>query len=238
MQRLFVILAVIFLSYLSIPASLNAAGDEADLMEYSRISFGSKFVEKGEYDKAIALFNEVIRMNPKNSQAWCSRGIAWHKKGEYDKAIADYSESIRLNPNVLSSGVYTDRGITWAVKGEYDKAIADYNQALTQCPIDPDALCNRGKAWAKKGKHDKAIADYNEAIKAYKLLNGKSWTFIDTLAAGYAESGDFEKAKEWQAKAIELVKADKSATDKDKAEANSRLELYMQNKPYREDLKK
>ena len=38
--------------------------------------------------------------------------------------------------------------------------------------------------------------------------------------------------------AIELAKADKSVTDEDKAELRSRLELYKQGKPYREELKK
>ena len=36
------------------------------------------------------------------------------------------------------------------------------------------------------------------------------------------ENSDFDKAKEWEAKAIEMATTDKSAKDKDKAEAHSR----------------
>ena len=61
---------------------------------------------------------------------------------------------------------------------------------------------------------------------------------IDTVAAAYAECGNFDKAKEWEAKAIELAKTDKSATDKRRADLASRLELYNQGKPYRKELKK
>jgi hypothetical protein len=49
---------------------------------------------------------------------------------------------------------------------------------------------------------------------------------FDTLAAAYAESGDFAKAQEWQTKAIEFV------PQKVKPEYLARLELYKQGKPY------
>jgi hypothetical protein len=35
-----------------------------------------------------------------------------------------------------------------------------------------------------------------------------------------------------------MAESDKTATDKDKKELNARLELYKQDKPYREELKK
>ena len=58
------------------------------------------------------------------------------------------------------------------------------------------------------------------------------------LAAAYAESGDFEKAKQWEAKAIALATTGKLVTEKDKQELRSRLELYKQGRPYREEARK
>ena len=52
---------------------------------------------------------------------------------------------------------------------------------------------------------------------------------LDTLAAAYAESGDFDSAVKWETKAIELE------TDaNEKAEYGERLELYQDKKPFRE----
>ena len=52
---------------------------------------------------------------------------------------------------------------------------------------------------------------------------------LDTLAAAYAEAGDFDSALKWQAKAIALE------TDaKEKAEYGERLKLYQAKKPFRE----
>ena len=58
-----------------------------------------------------------------------------------------------------------------------------------------------------------------------------------TLAAAYAENREFDKAREWQEKAIALAKDDKEATDTNRESLRSRLELYKTNKPYREPLK-
>jgi hypothetical protein len=51
---------------------------------------------------------------------------------------------------------------------------------------------------------------------------------LDTLAAAYAESGDFLAAEKWQSKAIELL------TDlSEKDDFKKRLKLYQEHKPFR-----
>jgi hypothetical protein len=71
------------------------------------------------------------------------------------------------------------------------------------------------------------------ATHAHELDGSTNWRHITTLAAAYAEDSQFDKAVEWQTKAIELA-----ATDKDKQDARSRLELDKQKKPYHEKAKK
>ena len=53
---------------------------------------------KGDYDRAMADFNETIRLDPKHALAFRRRGVIYAKKGDYDRAIADYNEAIRLDP--------------------------------------------------------------------------------------------------------------------------------------------
>jgi len=69
--------------------------------------------------------------------------------------------------------------------------------------------------------------------KACKLTHWKSWFCIATLAAAYAETGDFAKAIEYQKMAMEMFGANKQNRD----EGYRRLDLYLQGKPYRRDLK-
>jgi tetratricopeptide (TPR) repeat protein len=63
------------------------------------------------------------------------------------------------------------------------------------------------------------------------LRDWKDFAILDTIAAAYAEAGKFDKAVEWQEKAIKL------APDDQKEDFGTRLKLYQEGKPYREEPK-
>ncbi len=190
---------------------------------------GAAWRAKKEYDKAIDDYTEAIRLDPKYAIAYNNRGAAWHDKKEYDKAIADYTEAIRLDPKYAIA--YNNRGQTWDKKKEYQKALADYEKAAEINPNDVDAL--NGLAWRYATCPDASIRDGKKAIefakKAVKLSD--SGNGRDTLAAAYAEAGDFELAVSEQRKALE----DKSLSKDSRKEMEARLELYKAKKPYRDD---
>ena len=68
------------------------------------------------------------------------------------------------------------------------------------------------------------------AIRACELTNWEEGSCIDTLAAAYAEAGDFESAIKWQEKAIALVS--KPWHHMLDVGMKARLELYQAHKPY------
>ena len=67
------------------------------------------------------------------------------------------------------------------------------------------------------------------AEKVVSETGRRSARFLDTLAAAYAESGEFEKAVSTQKEAIALLQDE--AHKKDFA---TRLKLYESNSPYHE----
>jgi tetratricopeptide (TPR) repeat protein len=69
------------------------------------------------------------------------------------------------------------------------------------------------------------------ATKACELTNWKNDMYLDTLAAAYAEAGDFDEAIKWQKKAIELMAKDDSIPPY--KEYEERLKLYQSGQPYR-----
>ena len=188
----------------------------------------------GEYDKALADFNEALRLDPKDAHACNNRGVTWLRKGEYDKAIADFNRAVAVDPK--HAGAYTGRGKVWNEKGQYDKAIADLHQALRLNRQNADAY--HLLAWIQSTCPDEKFRDGKEAVenasRARQLDGGKHWNPINTLAAAYAESGDFEQASQWQQKAVDLVESDRSVKEKDKEAVRGRLELYKAKKPYRD----
>src|SRR5262245_48317152 len=93
---------------------------------------GIAWRKKGELDRAIADYNEAIRLNPKDDLAYSSRGSAWAAKGDLDRAIADFNEAIRLDPK--DADTYLQRGLAWKEKGDLVRANADFDQAIK---LDP-----------------------------------------------------------------------------------------------------
>ena len=124
---------------------------------------GRDLLLKGEYDKALADYNQALRLKPDYAEAYNGRGAAWRSKGEHGKAFADFNEAIRLRPNF--SMAYKNRGNAWSAKGEYANAFADFDQAIRLQPDYAEAYYFRGLSWSLYGENDAAIADYDTALK-------------------------------------------------------------------------
>jgi tetratricopeptide (TPR) repeat protein len=152
------------------------------------VSQGNTDSSAGNYDRAIANFNEAIRLDPKSSLAFINRGDTYTNKGDHDRAIADYNEAIRLDPKSVLA--FSARGVAYAKKGDYDRAIADFSRAIRLDSKSAHAFRNRGVVYATKGDNDRAIADFDRAIR----LDPKSALALRARGVAYANKGDNDQA--------------------------------------------
>ncbi len=83
---------------------------------------GQAHVEQGDLDRAIADFDESIRLEP-GATTYLSRALAYQQKGELDPAIADCTAALRRNPDYASA--YRTRADLYTQQGHPDQAAAD-----------------------------------------------------------------------------------------------------------------
>jgi Tfp pilus assembly protein PilF len=56
------------------------------------------WIAKGDFDKALADYGEVIFLSPRQTEAYTGRADIWKKRGDFDKALQDYREALRQSP--------------------------------------------------------------------------------------------------------------------------------------------
>jgi tetratricopeptide (TPR) repeat protein len=123
---------------------------------------GIAFKRKGDFDRAIADYDEAIKHNPGSAIAYINRCADYNAKGAHDRAIADCNTALRLDPK--NGNALNNRGFGYLQKGDLDRAVADLSEFIRLFPKIAVGYRNRGDAYLRKGELDRALADLNEAI--------------------------------------------------------------------------
>ena len=111
----------------------------------------------------IASLTDVIERNPRDAEAYNTRGVVYAKLGRYSNAIDDFSHAIELNPHF--SGAYTNRALAYRQEKRDDLALQDFNQAIAANPSDAAAYLGRGNLLRSQNDFNGALADLNQAIR-------------------------------------------------------------------------
>lgn len=147
---------------------------------------GMAYLKKVDADSAIPDFDQAIKLNPQNSEAYRNRARAYSWIRDYSRALNDANQAVWLEPKAAS---YVARAEVYSSNFNHDDAIADLNVAIEMEPDNVDAYISRGRAYTFKGNYDQAIADFNYAIS---IKSGFDGYFYRSVA--YTLKGDFEKS--------------------------------------------
>lgn len=113
--------------------------------------------------------------------------------GEGEEAIADITKAIELQPD---ASLYAVRGSFHHMAKDYAKARDDYLTGINLNPNAPHSYNNL--AWLEATCPNANFRDGKSAVehatKACQLTGFKRSDYVGTLAAAYAEVGDFETA--------------------------------------------
>ncbi len=110
------------------------AGTEQDFWDSYASPYdirGKAYLEVGEYDKAIADFDEAVGREP-SARAYEQRADALISKGSYSRAISDLTEAIELSRVDGRPAPYFARSRAYQRSGDYQRAVGDLKSGLYQ----------------------------------------------------------------------------------------------------------
>lgn len=152
----------------------------------------------GKLDEAIALYHQVIDINPHFAWAYYNLGDALVKQRNLDEAVTCYSEGLKINPN--SAWLFYSLGEALAELGDLEAAVEYFKKAIELKPDCYNFYNRLGWVSIQQKKFDDALSYYNQAIK----LNSKA---VDAYLGCCALSickGELQKAQDYINLAIKL----------------------------------
>jgi serine/threonine-protein kinase len=193
------------------------------------VNLGARFGLAGVNDAAEAMYREAIRLDSRFALPRINLGSRLLAKRELPEAEAEFREVVRFEPQNALAHYYL--GIVLQDKRDLPGAEAEYREAIL---LDPKlAPAYKNLAWLLATGPER-FRDGKEAVelatRACELTGWKYAYFLNTLAAAYAEVGEFEKAIETQKKALALPGAEKQYGP----EFRTRIAQYERKQPYRD----
>ncbi len=123
---------------------------------------GAAHSSAGEFDKAIADYDQAATFNPDDARIYNGRGVAHAYKGDLAAAIADYGRAIAVDPQFLDP--LNNRADAYRRKGDLRSAVADLNRAIALDPAFVEAWYTRGESYLDLGDLVRAKADLTQAM--------------------------------------------------------------------------
>ncbi|MFL6501407.1 MAG: tetratricopeptide repeat protein [Candidatus Udaeobacter sp.] len=201
----------------------------------AQVSLGDALLRKGRIDDAIDHYQKAMMARADHFLARYGLCHALLEKGELDSAIQVCRSALVLWP--LDADCHTALAIALEEKGNPGEAIQHYEKALEVSPSSISTLTNL--AWLLATTPDGSFRNGPKAIElakqADRLVGGTNTVVLRTLAAAYAENGEFGNAIRTARSAMQLARMhgdDAVVTDLDQ-----QIGLYQLGMPYRETAK-
>lgn len=206
-----------------------AAVDPSDLRAAYAIANIYKY--RGQYGQEISFCKKLQAQHPRAGGAHVCAADGYFHTGNAPAAVAQLSAALKMEPD--NPTLYRYRANAELAAERWPQARNDLEKLAGMLP--GDAYTNNFVAWILSTHPEANVRDGKAAItfanRACELGSWKNWQSIDTLAAAYAEVGDFAQALKYQQKALALAQGSPAAADV-VAAMRRRLRLYQEHKPY------
>ncbi|HZR04310.1 MAG TPA: tetratricopeptide repeat protein [Candidatus Udaeobacter sp.] len=191
-----------------------------------------KQLENGDVAGAKRNVEAALKADPKFWPALYQRAEIFAMQGKHELAIQDCNEALRQYPAFVDASLL--RASINAMFGKYAEALKEFNYVISLHPQRVTlGRALKQRAWLQATCPNAAFRNGQQAIKdakaACSIAEWRDENTIDTLAAAYAETGDFDSAARYAAQALAV----KGITPIDSKRIQKHLTLFQQHQPIR-----
>lgn len=167
-------------------------------------------VRKGQVDRAQQLFDQAIKSDPKNADAYNNKGNLLMSSRKYKQAIPEYSAAIQLQAN--RAPYIFNRAYAYLLTGSQREALKDLNRVLELEQGNFKALAFRGQVRMNLADFEGAVSDFDRVV-ALRQENGGVYANRGVAKAQIgrlaAAKDDFLKAEAIFRKTADLASLEK-----------------------------
>ena len=209
----------------------RAAGLKPDFAA-AHANLGGALAKVGRLDEALIQLRKALESDAGYAPAHYYLGLVLSQRGDAPGAIREWRSALELDPKYAEA--HDSLGAALYAQGRTAEALAHWRDAIQLQPND--ALALRRAAWVLATSPDATIRHGGEAlafaVRAVEISGGNDARLLDTLAAAYAEKGQFANA------ALTARRAQARATEENQPaladDIGIRIKLYEAEQPFRE----
>jgi tetratricopeptide (TPR) repeat protein len=195
-------------------------------------NLGIVYLGQGKLDQAISLLQAAVDLRPDNSPAHENLAKALLQKGKVTDALIHYRKLLELQPDNME--VHNLVGTVLVQQGHLKEGVEEWQKVLEIQPDNGNALSNL--AWVFATSPDQSLRDGPKAVQlaehAMRISGRRIPILFRTLAAAYAESGQFSEAIQTAQQGIEL--ANSQGNSGLATELQDNIARYQEQQPLRD----
>lgn len=195
-------------------------------------NLGIVFLGQGKVDQAISLLQSAVDLRPDNSPAHENLAKALLQKGRVADALVHYRKLLELQPDNME--VHNIVGTVLVQQGRVAEGVEEWQKVLAVEPDNGNAMTNL--AWVFATSPDGSLRDGAKAVQlaseALRISGRRIPIIFRTLAAAYAENGQFSEAIQIAQQGIELANSQGNSGLATELQGN--IALYQERQPLRD----
>ncbi len=137
----------------------------------ARISVAQEFQQKGQYDKAMAIADSILKKFPGELDALSLKAEILKTQNKQAEALAVLEKAYRLQPR--------DKELAYDLAYEYAEQKNKKALSLTDTLLKYDKTETAARAWYIKATYYNNLGNEAEALKNYSAANNADYNFID-----------------------------------------------------------